>query len=62
MRRLIVLSGIWVLSAVAQQVGENKADGTASAPTFTSSTQLVIETVSVKDKDGRAVEGLASKV
>ena len=33
----------------------------AQAPTFQTSTQLVIETVSVKDKDGRPVTGLTAK-
>ncbi|MGD0302455.1 MAG: VWA domain-containing protein [Bryobacteraceae bacterium] len=43
----------------AQQVGQNAP---ASAPaTFQSSTQLVVETVSVKDKNGNAVENLTAK-
>ncbi len=33
----------------------------AQAPTFQTSTQLVVETVSVKDKDGRPVTGLTAK-
>src|SRR5262249_31486841 len=34
------------------------APGVAQQPTFRSGTKLVIQTVSVKDKDGKPVEGL----
>jgi VWFA-related protein len=48
-----------LLAVNAQQVGQNSP---ASAPaTFQSSTQLVVETVSVKDKNGNAVENLTAK-
>lgn len=42
------------------QVGRNRTpdDGT---PTFSSSTQLVVETVVVKDKDGKPIEGLTAE-
>ncbi len=43
-----------------QQVGENKKP-TDATPTFTASATLVIETVGVKDKDGKPVEGLTAK-
>ena len=33
----------------------------ATMPKFTSSTQLVVETVSVKDKNGNPIEGLTAK-
>ncbi len=49
-----------VLAANAQQVGQNAPASTA-ASTFQSSTQLVVETVSVKDKNGNAVENLTDK-
>jgi VWFA-related protein len=49
-----------VLAAHAQQVGQN-APASGATPTFQSSTQLVVETVSVKDKSGKAVENLTAK-
>src|ERR1700693_4148347 len=48
------------LAADAQQVGQNAPASSASA-TFQSSTQLVVETVSVKDKNGNPVENLTAK-
>ena len=46
--------------AWAQQVGQNAAPD-AGAVTFTSDTQLVVETVVVTDKNGRPVEGLTAQ-
>jgi VWFA-related protein len=43
----------------AQQVGQNSQPG--GAPTFQTASQLVIETVTVKDKDGKPVTGLTAK-
>ena len=43
----------------AQQVGENKQSG--DTHTFSVTTQLKIETVLVKDKNGNPVEGLTAK-
>src|SRR5262245_26835111 len=40
----------------AQQVGTNVPTG--GTHTFTASAQLVVETVVVKDKDGKPIEGL----
>jgi VWFA-related protein len=48
------------LAANAQQVGQN-APASSAASTFQSSTQLVVETVSVKDKNGNAIENLTAK-
>jgi VWFA-related protein len=46
------------LAAAAQQVGQNT---TSTGPaTFQSTTRLVVETVSVKDKNGNAIEGLTA--
>ena len=48
-----------LLSAGAQQVGQN-ARRASTASTFRTSTQLVVETVSVKDKNGNAIENLTA--
>lgn len=58
--RAIAILLVFTLALPAQQTGTNTAaqkvdEGSA---TFKASTQLVIETVSVKDKDGKGVEGL----
>lgn len=58
MRALIYFS--FVIAAVAQQVGQN-ASSPSPTPTFQSNSQLVVETVSVKDKSGRPVENLSAK-
>lgn len=47
------------MALVAQQVGQNKQAGETA--TFQSSTQLVVETVVVKDKDGKPISGLTAK-
>src|ERR1035441_2731216 len=56
---------IFALLAAAQQpvqppaqTSQNAASGTVK---FQASTQLVVETVSVKDKNGNPVEGLTAK-
>ncbi len=65
MRRLLTLA--LLLSAVstgaAQQVGGNRPAGASSSDTFTLSikSQLVVETVVVKDKAGNFVQGLTAK-
>ena len=47
--------------AVAQQTGRNAPPGANSVGTFTSTTQLVVETVSVTGKAGSPVQGLTAK-
>jgi VWFA-related protein len=47
--------------AAAQQIGQNAPAGGNESATFSTSTQLVVETVVVRDKSGEPVEGLASK-
>ena len=49
-----------VFPVFAQQVGQNAPYGSQAA-TFQTSTQLVIETVVVKDKSGNPIEGLTAK-
>src|SRR3977135_642083 len=58
-KKIVVTLLAFAISATPQQVGQNTAG--AGTPTFQSSTQLVIETVTVKDKDGKSVEGLTAK-
>lgn len=50
---------LFTISASAQ-VGRNTQGGTPT-PTFQSTTQLVVETVNIKDKSGRPVTGLTAK-
>ncbi|HMJ61773.1 MAG TPA: hypothetical protein VK493_08415, partial [Bryobacteraceae bacterium] len=58
--RLIMAFVVSTLLA-AQQTGRNAPPGSYNAGTFTSTTQLVVETVSVTDKEGHPVEGLTAK-
>ncbi len=62
MRLLLPLLVLSALHAGAQQIGQNKASG-AEGQTYTLSvkTQLVVETVVVKDKAGKPIEGLTAK-
>ena len=64
-RRLLTSYLLVVLIAGAQQpAGAPPQNGAAAADgvaTFKTSTQLVIETVGVKDKSGKPIEGLTSK-
>ena len=48
-------------AAAPQQVGQNTTPGANGPVTFSSSTQLVVETVVVTDKSGNAVKGLTPK-
>src|SRR6266852_1772775 len=59
--RLIALLLSIVLAAPAQQVGQNAPSPSTATPTFQSNSQLVMETVSVKDKNGKPVENLSAK-
>src|SRR6266567_2638873 len=49
----------FILPLAGQQIGHNTAS--KEDATFKVSTQLVVETVVVKDKSGNAVEGLTAK-
>ncbi|MCU1334881.1 MAG: hypothetical protein JWO19_462 [Bryobacterales bacterium] len=64
-RRLLTTCLVCALTAGAQQAPtqppQNVPPGADGAVTFKTSTQLVIETVSVKDKSGKPVEGLTAK-
>jgi len=52
---------ILVLAAGAQQTGQNAPSKGSQTPPISVSTQLVVETVAVKDKKGNSVEGLTAK-
>ncbi len=60
MRSMIALL-LFALSAAPQQVGQNMPAGAGGQVTFRSTTQLVIETVAVRDRKGNTVEGLTAK-
>jgi len=60
MRTATAMLFLLVEAANPQQVGQN-APASSAATTFQSSTQLVVETVSVKDKNGNPVENLTAK-
>ena len=49
------------LPAAAQQIGQNAPAGGKEAATIQVSTQLVVETVVVKDKKGNPIRGLSAK-
>ncbi len=49
-----------MIAANAQQVGQNTTPNAAGGATFQTGTQLVVESVVVKDKGGKPVEGLTA--
>ena len=49
------------MAGSGQQIGQNAPSNASSVPTLSVSSQLVIETVSVKDKNGNPVNGLTAK-
>lgn len=63
MRALLPL--LFVMTATvlsdAQQIGGNAQPGANTPATFSTSSQLVVETVNVKDKSGKPIEGLTAK-
>src|SRR5689334_28076 len=61
MRRITLSVLTLAAGAFAQQVGQNAATPSTGNPTFQSSTQLVVETVTVTDKDGKPITGLTQK-
>ena len=52
---------LWALATTAQQTGQNVRPQGEGADKISVSSQLVIETVVVKDKKGNPVEGLTAK-
>jgi VWFA-related protein len=61
MRSVIAAVLLWTLAAPAQQVGQNAPPEHNGTATITVSTQLVVETVVVKDKKGNNIGGLTAK-
>src|SRR5271155_5768350 len=61
MRTAIAAMLIWALAAGAQQIGQNAPSKGSQTPSINVSTQLVVETVVVKDKKGNSLEGLTAK-
>src|SRR5580700_9733249 len=61
MRRLIAVILLSTLQATAQQIGQNVPIEGAGAATIRVNTQLVVETLVVKDKKGNPIEGLTAK-
>ncbi|HEY3835314.1 MAG TPA: VWA domain-containing protein [Bryobacteraceae bacterium] len=56
---IAVILSLTIVPLTAQQTGTNAS--TDGAAKFTTSTQLIVETVIVKDKSGNPVEGLTAK-
>ncbi len=61
MKKVTAILLSFVLIAAAQQVGQNVPPGGNPPATFSTTAQLVVETVTVKDKDGKAITGLTTK-
>src|ERR1700736_3993175 len=61
MRHALVIFLAFTLPSGGQQTGQNTSPSANKPATFQSSTQLVVETVTVKDKSGNPVEGLSAK-
>jgi VWFA-related protein len=58
---LVVLFAAVAAGTVAQQVGQNKGPGDTQSFTLTVKSQLVLEAVDVKDKQGNFIRGLTAK-
>jgi VWFA-related protein len=61
LRNTLVLILFFAVSARTQQIGQNAPANGNTPATFSTSSQLVVETVNVKDKNGKPVEGLTAK-
>lgn len=67
MRRVVATLLLWWLAAQtpswieAQQIGQNTSPGSDDNFKLKVSTQLVVESVVVKDKQGKSIEGLTAK-
>lgn len=61
MRSLLTILMLATLSAGAQQIGQNAPVGNTGVVTLSVRSQIVIETVVVKDKKGNPIDGLTAK-
>jgi VWFA-related protein len=62
MRTLLKVIIVLVAARVtAQQVGQNKSPSDSEAYAFSAKSQLVVETVVVRDKQGKFIQGLTAK-
>ena len=61
MRSLLTILLLATLGAEAQQIGQNAVPAQNDTPTLSVRSQIVIETVVVKDKKGNTIDGLTAK-
>jgi VWFA-related protein len=61
MRSLLTILLLATLGTEAQQIGQNAVPGQNDTPTLSVRSQIVIETVVVKDKKGNTIDGLTAK-
>jgi VWFA-related protein len=61
MRSLLTILLLATLGAEAQTIGQNAAPGSSDTTTLSVRSQIVIETVVVKDKNGKPIDGLTAK-
>src|SRR5882757_3615067 len=61
MKILFLLLTLIAAKATAQQIGQNTSGSTSGTYTLTVKAQLVVETVVVKDKQGKFIPGLSAK-
>src|ERR1700738_3724267 len=61
MRSLLMILLLATLGPEAQQIGQNAATGQIDTPTLSVRSQIVMETVVVKDKKGNTIDGLTAK-
>jgi len=61
MRSLLTLVLLTTLNAGAQTIGQNKTPGASDTYTLSVRSQLVIETVVAKDRQGKPIQGLTAK-
>jgi VWFA-related protein len=61
MKLLLILLALIAAQATAQQIGQNTSANASGTYTLTAKAQLVVETVVVKDKQGKFISGLSAK-
>ena len=61
MRTVVAAMLIWTVAAGPQQIGQNAPSKASQTLSIKVGTQLVVETVVVKDKKGNSLEGLTAK-